>query len=67
MNFKHMNIIKNLRVLKNYTMSSTTLCSFWKNLSGHFDRCVCNHSYGYAFRRIGQTDSLKLPQKSAFL
>jgi hypothetical protein len=30
-------------------MPSTTLYSFWGNLSGHFIRFVCNHSYGYAF------------------
>jgi len=33
-------------------MYQHTLCSFWKNLSGHFSRsplnCSLNRSYGYA-------------------
>ena len=29
-------------------MYQTSLYSFWKNLSGHFDRFTCNQSYGYA-------------------
>ena len=41
-------------------MYPTTLCSFWKNISGprinlFWARFPCNHSYGYAFRRIVQT------------
>ena len=39
-------------------MHPTTLCSFWRNFSGHFARLACNHSYGYAFRPIEQIDSL---------
>ena len=40
-----------------------SICSFRKNLSGpmidlFWERFACNHSYGYAFRRIDQTDSL---------
>jgi len=29
-------------------MYHQTLCSFWKNLSGHFSRSPLNRSYGYA-------------------
>jgi hypothetical protein len=47
-------------------MYQTALCSFWKNFSGHFARLACNHSYGYAFRPIGQIDPLKFTQNSAF-
>jgi len=65
--FKHMNEIKNSRIFKKCTPYTATLCSFWKNLSGHFVRFACNHSYRYAFRRIAQTDSLRFPQNSAFL
>ncbi len=50
--------IRNIGILEKHTMYPTTLCSFWKNISGHFARFTCNHSYGYAFRRIVQTDSL---------
>ena len=39
-------------------MYPITLCSFWRNFSGHFARLACNHSYGYAFRPIEQIDSL---------
>jgi hypothetical protein len=92
---KHMNIIKDYRLLKRHIMSLATLgncsciallpaihgsiCSFWKNISGHFIRFVCNHSLctgstvvgqcmeqlpnGYAFQRIGQTVSLRFPQQ----
>ena len=76
---KHMNIIKDYRLLKRYIMSLATLCSFWKNISGHFIRFVSNHSLckgstvvgqcmeqlpnGYAFQRIGQTVSLRFPQQ----
>jgi len=60
-------VIKNKCILEKYTMYPLTLCSFWKNISGHFVRFTCNHSYGYAFRRIVQTDSLIFPQNSAFL
>jgi len=35
-------------ILERYTMYTTTLYSFWKNISGHFVRFPCNHSYGYA-------------------
>jgi len=65
--FIYVNIEKNHRELSQYTMSLTTLCGFWKNLSGHFVRFVCNHSYGYAFRQIAQTDSLRFSQNSTFL
>ena len=49
-----------------------SICSFWKNISGPrinllWARFPCNHSYGYAFRRIVQTDSLIFIQNSAFL
>ena len=69
---KNMNIRKNYRMLDKVFMLSTTLCSFWENLSGHFARFICNHSYCYAFRLIGQTDSLSdveknMAQNSAFL
>ena len=68
-------IIKSTGILERYTMYSTTLCSFWKNISGHFVRFPCNHSYGYAHKdilgRIVQTDSLtdfiKNTPLSAFL
>jgi len=50
--------MKNSRILEKCTNYLATLCSFWKNFSGHFARFVCNHSYCYAFRRIVQTDSL---------
>ncbi len=43
-----MNGIEVFRLLEKYTMYPTTLCSFWKNSSGHFARLTCNHSYGYA-------------------
>jgi len=49
---------RNMGILIKYTMHPITLCSFWKNISGHFVRFTCNHSYGYAFRWIVQTDSL---------
>jgi len=51
-------IMKYNSIFKKYTMYPIPLYSFWKNLSGHFKRFVCNHSYGYAFQRIIQTDSL---------
>jgi len=51
-------LLKNIDILAKHTMYRASLYSFWKNLSGQFDRFACNHSYGYAFRRIGQTDSL---------
>ena len=35
-------------ILAKYTMYPRPLCSFWANLSGHFERFACNHSYGYA-------------------
>jgi len=63
---KHMNGIAIFRILVEYTMFPARLCSFWINLSGHFARLACNHSYGYAFRPIEQIDSLKFPQNSAF-
>jgi len=59
--------MKNSRILEKHTNYLVTLCSFWKNFSGHFALFVCNHSYCYAFRRIVQTDSLKFSQNSAFL
>jgi hypothetical protein len=45
-------------IIENQIMSLSTLCSFWKNFSGQFQRFACNHSYCYAFRRIVETDSL---------
>ena len=63
---KHMNGFGFSRILEKHIMHPTTLCSFWKNFSGHFARLTCNHSYGYAFRPIEQIDSLKFPQNSAF-
>jgi hypothetical protein len=57
----------NSRILEKKVIYLATLCSFWKNLSGHFERFVCNHSYCYAFRRIVQTDSLRFSQNPAFL
>jgi|GEM_PF-758934 len=33
-------------------MYRRTLCSFWKNLSGHFSRSPLNRSYGYAFAGV---------------
>jgi len=65
--FMHINVTKYNRIFGKCTVCSTTLCSFWKILSGHFVRFDCNHSYRYAFRRIPQTDSLTIPQNSAFL
>lgn len=61
------NKVKNMRVFETCTAPQTTLCSFWNNISGHFVRFACNHSNGYAFRRIVQTDSLIFPQNSALL
>ena len=65
-------VIRNAGKLEKYTMYPITLCSFSKNISGpminlYWVRFPCNHSYGYAFRRIVQTDSLIFPQNSAFL
>ena len=41
-----------IRILEKYTLYQRTLCSFWKNLSGHFSRSPLkrssNRSYGYA-------------------
>jgi hypothetical protein len=56
-------ILNIVGILANYTMYPGALCRFWKNLSGpminfFWERFACNHSYGYAFRRIDQTDSL---------
>ena len=51
-------LLINTSILAKHTMYQASLYSFWKNLNGHFDRFACNHSYGYAFRRIGQTVSL---------
>ena len=65
--FKYVNINKNYCVLAKCTMFKATLYSFWKNLSGHFERFACNYSYGYAFRRIVQTDSLRFSQNPTFL
>jgi hypothetical protein len=68
---KRVNIVENHHILEKYALLPTTLCSFWKNLSGHFVRFVCNHSYGYAHNdilgRTEQTSSLRFPQNSAFL
>jgi len=40
------------RILEKYTLYQPTLCSFWKNLSGHFSRsplnCSLDRSDGYA-------------------
>ena len=63
---KCMNNLMCYQLLEICTMPLKTLYSFWKNLSGHFSRFVCNHIYGYAFRRIEKTDSLRLPQNSVF-
>ena len=65
-------LLRNTSILAKHTMYQASLYSFWKNLSGpmfdlFWDRFACNHSYGYAFRRIGQTDSLRFPQNSVFL
>ena len=60
---KDMSGIEIFRILEKHTMYPTTLCSFWRNFSGHFARLACNHSYGYAFRLIEQIDSLKYPPK----
>jgi len=65
--FNFIFFIKNICIFNMSVLTHTTLCSFWKNLSGHFERFACNHSYGYAFRQIAQTDSLRFPPKSAFL
>ena len=70
--FGFMGTMKNSRILEKYTMCLATLCSFCRenlsgDLSGHFERFVCNHSYCYAFRRIAQTDSLRFSQNPAFL
>jgi hypothetical protein len=65
--FKFLNIKKNDCVLVMCALFPITLCGFWKNLSGHFARFACNHSYGYAFRQFAQTDSLSFSQKSTFL
>ena len=64
--FNHMNGIEIFQILEKYTMYPTTLYSFWKNLSGHFARLTCKHSYGYAFRPIEQIDSLKFTQNPVF-
>ena len=61
-----MNGFEYFHILEKHIMHPTTLCSFWKNFSGHFARLTCNHSYDYAFRSIEQTDSLKSPQNPAF-
>ena len=41
-----------IRILEKHTMYQRTLCSFWKNLSGHFSRSPLkrslNRSDGYA-------------------
>ena len=63
---KHMNGIEIFRILEKYTMHPTTLCSFWKNFSGHFARLTCNLSYDYAFRPIELIDSLKSLHIAAF-
>ena len=60
-------LLRNTSILAKHTMYQASLYSFWKNLSGHFDRFACNHSYGYAFQRIGQTVSLRFSQNSVFL
>jgi len=49
---------KSNSILEKYTTHPVMLCSFWKNLSGHFERFVCNHSDNYAFQRIVQIGSL---------
>jgi hypothetical protein len=55
-------LFKNIAALAKRTMYRTSQYSFWKNLSGQFDRFVCNHSYGYAHNvimgRIGQTTAM---------
>ena len=60
---KCMSAIEIFRILAKHTLYPTTLCSFWRNFSGHFARLTCNHSYGYAhclilMGPIEQTDSL---------
>ena len=60
-------VIRNTSTLEKHTMYPATLCSFCHeifslDISGHFKRFPCNHSYGYAHNvmlgRIVQTDSL---------
>ena len=41
-------ILNIIGILAKHTMYPSLLCSFWENLSGHFERFACNHSYGYA-------------------
>ena len=38
-------ILNIIGILAKYTMYPGPLCSFWKNLSGQFERFACNHSY----------------------
>lgn len=64
---KLMSINNKVCILENYTIYGSTLCGFRKNLSGHFARFACNHSYGYASRRIEQIDSLRFHPNSTFL
>ena len=72
---KHMNEFEIFRIFEKHTMYPTTLCSFWKNFSGHFARLTCNHSYGYAHCLIfhganrtsdSLTDFIKYTPLSAF-
>jgi hypothetical protein len=72
MGFKFMIVVGNKVILRDRTMFLPMLCGFWKNFSGPkidylWSRLDCNHSYGYAFRRIAKTGSLKFSQNSAFL
>jgi len=60
----------NIRILEQYTMYGASLCSFWKNISGHFERFPCNHRYAHDLIFMGsiaQTNSLIFLQNSAFL
>ena len=75
-----MNIMINSGILGKYNKFREALCSFCHkdfsvDISGHFARFACNHSYGYAHNilmgPIVQTDSLtkydmKWPQNPAF-
>ena len=52
-------IIRNSSILEKYTMYPTTLCSFWKNISGprinlFWVRFTCNHSLCTGSTVVGQ-------------
>jgi hypothetical protein len=58
--------IKNIGILAKYKELPAALRRFWENLGGSVARFACHLSYGYAFRRIEQTGSLRFPQNPAF-